>query len=151
MREQLRTFWPDEEDDDETRSFTFARLAGKRIAKTVGKVGDRHFLLYLEGDRVVYLYHPQDCCESVDLADIVGDMADLQGAVVVSAEVTTNKTTNSSVAKSTQLTYYNIQTNKGYIQLMWFGSSNGYYSSEVDCLLIKGADIKTLEERLGLL
>jgi len=77
------------------------------------------------------MYHDQDCCESTDIEDIVGDLSDLVGSPIVMAEVVTSQTDpqrTDSFSESWTWTYYKFATAKGYVTIRWYGDSNGYYS-----------------------
>ena len=95
----------------------------------------------LEDGRVFKLFHYQDCCESVDIEDIVGNFEDLVGAPLVQAEEVTNAQDthpeggtppNEYYDDSFTWTFYKMATTKVYVTIRWFGSSNGYYSESVD-------------------
>ena len=77
------------------------------------------------------MYHSQDCCESVSLNDIEGDVADLINAPVLMAEESSNSGEDSEYGESYTWTFYRFQTTKGFVVLRWLGSSNGYYSEAV--------------------
>ena len=83
-----------------------------------------------ESGKVVRMYHEQDCCESVSLADFCGDASDIIGSTVVSAEERSSR--QSTDYGSETWTFYEIQTSKGSLWLRWCGWSNGYYSESVD-------------------
>lgn len=83
------------------------------------------------------MVHEQDCCESVSVEDVVGDVADLVGADVIDArqEVGSDDPAGyqaSEYRESCTWTFYVIQTNKGAVTIRWLGESNGYYSEGVD-------------------
>ena len=82
-----------------------------------------------ESGKIVRMYHPQECCESVSLADFCGNASDIVGSTVTSAEERTNQ--QSAKYGSETWTFYNIQTFKGSLWLRWCGESNGYYSESV--------------------
>ena len=94
--------------------------------------------LVFEGDcgRMWKLHHEQDCCEGVSIEDIVGDISDLEGAMIFHAEEVSNdmisKPAPSEYTESETWTYYRLRTNKGWVEFRWYGSSNGYYSESVD-------------------
>jgi len=81
------------------------------------------------------LHHHQDCCESVSIEDIVGDLDDLVGTplLVVEERVSNNEDgTDDMYAESYTWTYYSFRTIKGSVDIRWYGCSNGYYSESVD-------------------
>lgn len=81
------------------------------------------------------MYHCQDCCESVWLEDVVGNLDDLIGEPLVMAEEESNENKGGALDErdeSYTWTYYKFATIKGYVTLRWYGTSNGYYSEDVD-------------------
>lgn len=80
------------------------------------------------------LEHMQDCCESVWLEDVAGDLDDLVGSPIVMAEESTERDATSDGVESATWTFYKLGTAKGYVTLRWCGTSNGYYSEGVDVL-----------------
>jgi hypothetical protein len=85
------------------------------------------------------MQHDQSCCESVNLLEVVGDPKDLVDATVLELRCETNKDgpepENSN--GSFLWTFYILKTTKGDLTFRWFGTSNGYYSEEVDFERIK--------------
>jgi len=81
----------------------------------------------------VRMHHQQDCCESVYLEDIVGDINDLlYSEVLVAEECTQEPPEDAGYCESATWTFYKLGTNKGTVTLRWCGESNGYYSESVD-------------------
>ena len=97
-----------------------------------------HFVV--EGGNDYVMYHKQDCCESVSIDDINGDLDDLIGSPIMFADSATADDWDYSPFfddddydnNSCTWTYYKLATIKGYVDICWYGSSNGYYSESVD-------------------
>jgi hypothetical protein len=97
---------------------------------------DSDYLMFFTNDnRVVLFNHEQQCCESVYLADITGDLDDLIGSEILQASCETKDASDDD--KSSTWTFYKFATRKGYVDLRWIGESNGYYSESVNCTIIK--------------
>jgi hypothetical protein len=100
------------------------------------------YALVLEGDDGSYvLEHSQDCCEHVYIEDIVvSSMYDglecLINTPILSAErVTSDNITPAGITEperddSFTWTFFKLTTLKGYVDIRFFGSSNGYYSED---------------------
>jgi len=114
-------------------------LAGLTLAKVwrgEWLASDALFFETSDG-RTFCLYHDQDCCESVTLDDVAGDLDDLVGSPLVIAEEVSNDDAGYTVPErdyvpeSETWTFYKFATAKGYVTLRWHGESNGYYSESV--------------------
>lgn len=79
------------------------------------------------------LYHAQDCCESVYIESIVGDLEDLIGRPILVAEEVESEDCKplSEYENSYTWTFYKLDTAKGGVTIRFYGSSNGYYSESV--------------------
>lgn len=88
-----------------------------------------------ENDTVRYtLYHSQDCCESVYVEEIIGDLEDLENLPLLIAREDTNaEDPGTCQGESYTWTFYSFATYKGYVTIRFLGESNGYYSEEVYC------------------
>jgi hypothetical protein len=88
-----------------------------------------------ENDKVRYvLYHDQDCCESVVVEEIIGDLEDLENLPLLIAREDTNvEDPGTCNSESYTWTFYNFATYKGYVTIRFLGESNGYYSEDVYC------------------
>lgn len=77
-------------------------------------------------------HHDQDCCESVTIEDITGDLDDLLGSPIWSAEESVSDAIQEDPYESGTWTFYTFRSHKGTVQVRWLGTSNGYYSESVD-------------------
>lgn len=102
---------------------------------SVDKVGDEELVFTTDSGRRFKLFHSQDCCEHVFIESIVGDLSDLVGEPILLAEESTGETpagyTFEYEPESFTWTFYKFATRKGYVDVRWLGSSNGYYSERV--------------------
>src|SRR5258708_4328732 len=109
----------------------FSILTGKTLAK-IDNSGDEIYFTTVDGERFK-MFHDQDCCESVSVDDIVGDLADLIGSPILSAyEESSMENPKESGEDSFTWTFYRISTIKGTVVIKWYGTSNGYYSESVN-------------------
>jgi len=90
---------------------------------------DRMTLLFADG-HMLEMWHQQDCCESVTIEDIEGDLEDLIGRPLTVCEEVSNN--DPDATESATWTFYRFATDKGYVTVRWYGSSNGYYSESVN-------------------
>ena len=114
----------------------FRELEGKTITKIEGaEVGSEQIDIECADGSRYAMYHHQDCCESVTVEDICGDIPDLIGTPVVLASEESNSEFDPDGAShsddSFTWTFYRISTNRGTVVLRWLGESNGYYSESV--------------------
>ncbi len=113
----------------------FADLKGKTLVSLVKRDGDdgEEILITTDRGEQYRLYHQQDCCESVYVESIDGDIEDVLNSPIVVAEENSNHETveNEYQNDSITWTFYKLDTIKGGITIRWVGSSNGYYSESV--------------------
>lgn len=91
-----------------------------------------------EDRRAWRFYHEQNCCESVTIEDICGDLDNLVGAPILQAEEVSTGCIDSH-GGSVTWTFYKFATCKGAVVVRWLGSSNGYYSESVHFEEVKDA------------
>lgn len=110
----------------------FEDLKGKTLVK-VEQVGD-DVLTFETSEGVKYqLWHSQDCCESVTIDEIHGDLEDLVGSEILDAsEESNNDNPKYDYPDSHTWTFYKLRTIKGSVTIRWYGYSNGYYSESVE-------------------
>lgn len=129
---------------------------GETITKinTTG-IGDNTIEFECASGYLFRMLHEQDCCESVTIDDIVGNLDDLIGSPVTLAEESTSDNNNSDkhgpqdeYDESYTWTFYRLATVKGFVDIKWYGTSNGYYSESVSFLRIS-EEVKARELRVG--
>jgi hypothetical protein len=122
---------------------SFEDMKGRTLSKIVYNDEDE-IRFHLTDTHYVLMFHEQDCCESVYVEDIVGDLDDLVGSPLLLVEEVSNyEPSNADDAEeeedeydysdeSETWTYYRLATAKGDVSIRWYGSSNGYYSESID-------------------
>lgn len=104
----------------------FEDLVGQTITAVEAINKDEALRFTLADGRVCMMQHHQACCEHVYIESIVGDLQDLIGRKILKAEEAAHDV---EVADGDQMwTFYKLATIKGYVDIRWNGSSNGYYS-----------------------
>lgn len=135
------------------------------ISQIIGKVitninrSDEELVFHCSDGEIFKMFHERDCCESVLIEDITGDLDDLIGTPILKATEDCSNDDNIPVnvidklpdthvaslvakkiigesqdAESQTWTFYNLATIKGYVTIRWYGTSNGYYSESVSFL-----------------
>lgn len=112
-----------------------SELTGLVLSTVV--VGKEEISFVTKCGRKFRLFHDQDCCESVTVEDVVGDVIDLLGEPLVLAEESTNSGERNSYETFTW-TFYRFATRKGHVDIRWYGTSNGYYSEKVSLEEVTG-------------
>ena len=130
-------------------------MVGKVLTEIINNDDE---LIFKVNDGTEYkMYHSQDCCESVSIDDINGDLEDLIGSPITLAEEVSNEQFENDFEKkfdrkndwgsevdsegnykpeSYTWTFYKLATVKGYVDIRWFGESNGYYSEGVNFIQV---------------
>ena len=122
------TYFPEQQND------FFKTLANKKIVDVRGltRGSDYISILFSDGDAIKF-YHSQDCCESVEVDDVYGCEDDLIDAILYDIElVQSNDRRKDKYDESYTWSFYKFRTSKGYVDVRWYGHSNGYYSDTVD-------------------
>lgn len=134
-------------------SVEFSELKGKTlISVEVNDRKDEILFTTIDGEKYK-MYHDQDCCEQVFIDDINGDLNDLLNTpILIAEENCSSEHTAERLAEiekekqeaeskgeywyddddSFTWTFYKLATKNGFVDIKWFGSSNGYYSEYVD-------------------
>jgi len=135
------------------------------VDKTLTEIkNDLDEIIFIVDDGIQYkMCHGKDCCEYVFIYDINGDLNDLIGTPILLAEEVSNEDfENAFASKSKKVEgsyfnkddegnyepesytwtfyktwkFYKLTTIKGYVDIRWYGSSNGYYSETVDFIQV---------------
>ena len=127
----------------------FEQLLGKHLASIESDLdsgeieGSNELIFTLSSGEQYKMWHEQDCCEEVYIESIVGEINDVLGSVITMAEVVTSNEELLDAKpqcigdESFTWTFYKLGTCKGSVTIRWYGTSNGYYSEEVDFKLMK--------------
>lgn len=117
-------------------------LVGKTLTK-IERDGNDALFFHCHTGEVYKMYHDQDCCEIVEIEDICGDLDDLIGAqILIAREDSYRPLTQAEIDRGDRAddsytwTFYRFATAKGFVDIRWFGTSNGYYSESVDFILL---------------
>jgi hypothetical protein len=116
----------------------FEELVGKTFTDIVTN-NHENVVYFTDSDGGQYMmYHNQDCCENVYLAEVIGgELSDLVGEKILFAEKVEQSISSGRYNDDEMWTFYKLSTNKTSITLRWVGSSNGYYSISVDFVKTK--------------
>jgi hypothetical protein len=108
----------------------FDKMIGQTFDTVTGqRQGDE--MVFTNTNGVHTFYHNQDCCESVSIDTIDGDVSDLVGSPILMAEEVDNLDAPDRGDEFYTWTFYKFATAKGSVTVRWYGSSNGYYGEGV--------------------
>ena len=106
----------------------FEDMKGMVIVDAEGlKEGSDEVVFFTLDDKKFRMDHQQDCCESVYVADVVGDITDILGYPILVAEEVTSEDPNAAVGytheyppESCTWTFYKLRTFKGrWLSVGW--------------------------------
>ena len=119
----------------------FNELVGLTLSDVA--IGAKEVVFTTADGKRYRLAHGQDCCETVVVEDVIGDVNDLVGSpIIMSDESGSNHRPDDLPPldypdESQTWTFYKLATVKGYVTIRFYGSSNGYYSESVDFELME--------------
>lgn len=107
------------------------KILTELIGQTVIGVNvGRHALhLQLANGKKFGFWHERECCETVEIDQVDGDIDDLIGTPLVMAEVVSERYNGDD--SLCVYTFYKFATVNGYVTVRWNGTSNGYYGVKV--------------------
>lgn len=117
----------------------FFTLKGKTITKI--EFGNESVDITTLTDKIqnqYSLYHEQDCCESVSLYRVIGNIADVLNAPITLAEEDAHSndpdwyTEKSDWRDSFTWSVFVLETTRGRVEFWFLGESNGYYGETVN-------------------
>lgn len=118
----------------EAREVPLSELVGKTVVK-LDITTRRDEVRFLCSDKTAYeLFHETECCEQVFLEDINGEISWLVGVPILMADESRGDTgceKDRDTNPHYRWTFYRFATRKGYVDLRFLGTSNGYYSEEM--------------------
>ena len=114
----------------------FQELLGKTLTK-VEVNREKNEIHFFDTCSIEYVMrHFRECCESVSIEDINGDLNDLIGSPILrtieSAGTNHGEKEDYLDIESYTWTFYTLATIKGFVDLRWYGSSREFYSEKVD-------------------
>jgi hypothetical protein len=113
----------------------FQDMVGKTFTR-IEHIKDGQERIFFYSDKYVYrMMHEQNCCENVIVDEVHGDIGDLIDTPILDAYLSTNEghiTETQYENEHYTWSFYTIRTIKGSVTLKRYGTSNGYYSEEVN-------------------
>lgn len=104
-------------------------IVGHVITEIVGGESSDRITFELDNGEKYIMEHQQNCCESVSIHDIYGDLRGLVGQKVEETDEAVEDLTED--CESGTMTRFIIRTNEQTVQITWHGYSNGYYGEGV--------------------
>lgn len=102
-----------------------------QVEKSVNDDSNDAVIFTKEDGKRLFLAHQQDCCEGVYIESITGDLEDLVNSPILRAEEAYKHSCDeedNDGGDTNTWSFYKLATAKGYVDIRFYGSSNGYYS-----------------------
>lgn len=110
-----------------------AAARGRNVSEVSGMEPESESaVITFDDGATLRLFHQEDCCETVEIVEVIGDPSDLVGHPLAMCEMVKNESAYSDDEHiGSTWTFYKLGGLGGYVTLRWLGKSNGYYSEEV--------------------
>jgi len=107
----------------------FSNMIGKTLESIEnGTAGSERIVFNFTDGTACESYHSIDCCESVSVDRVDGDIANIIGQPIVEADENIDSENKPSEwCESWTWTRQRIRTASGEVTFVWLGESNGYY------------------------
>lgn len=116
-----------------TKKAHFSDLVGKTLISIDGCRAGSDTITFTCSDGTVYRQLQDDYLGDVFVESVNGDTQNIIGRKIVIAEEKSNvDAPPRKGSESYTWTFYTIATVKGYLDIRWYGESNGYYSETAD-------------------
>ncbi|MDR3714847.1 MAG: hypothetical protein P4L51_18710 [Puia sp.] len=113
-------------------STSILQILGRKLKRVEVDPAGTEVLFTLADGAQYRMGHARNCCEKVWIADITGDLDDLENAWILMAEEISHGGDEKSYPYSDSWAFYKIASIRGYVTICWQGRSNGYYRTRVD-------------------
>ena len=109
-------------------------LVGETLTHIDINEAGNEIMLTTESNKIIRIYHEQDCCESVGIEDTEGNWHDLIGKVIIEASEDVRPAGDPApkYPDSWTRTDLKFRVDGATVISRWIGESNGYYSESVD-------------------
>lgn len=118
----------------------FSDLVGKTIVLIRGcEKGSTAIRIECNDGIVFELSHDQEGCEEVMVEDVWGDVSDIIESEILFAEETSYeyRVREEAYFGEQTWTFCKLGTINGWLDIRWWGVSNGYYSTDVGFFEVK--------------
>lgn len=109
-------------------------MVGRTLVRVDGAEAQSSQVTFVTADGWTFRFaHSQECCEIVQVEEVVGDVQDLIGRPLLLAECVDSDDDEREREDDPceEWTFYKFATTEGAVTFRWLGNSNGCYSTDV--------------------